>query len=60
MRGVSYPATKRELVAMARENGAHEAWVEALRSIPDLEYARERDVWSSVAQKEHPDDMSRR
>jgi hypothetical protein len=38
LRGVDYPASKDELVRRAKDNGADETVLEALRALPDRRY----------------------
>lgn len=47
--GVSYPATREQLVQHAQGNGAGQEALDALRDIPDLEYAEPSEVSLAVA-----------
>jgi Protein of unknown function (DUF2795) len=47
--GVSYPATKDQLVEHARKNGADDQVIEALSGMPDGEYEGPNRVSSAVA-----------
>jgi Protein of unknown function (DUF2795) len=38
LKGVDYPASKDELVRHAKDNGADETVLEALRALPDRQY----------------------
>ncbi|MFV2121634.1 DUF2795 domain-containing protein [Streptomyces sp. Act-28] len=47
--GVSYPATKEEIIRQAKEHGADRKVVDALRSMPDKEYDSPAAVNKEVA-----------
>ena len=47
--GVSYPATKDQLVEQAKSNGASQDVIEALSGMPDGEYDGPNRVSSGVA-----------
>jgi uncharacterized protein DUF2795 len=47
--GVSYPATKDQLVEHARKNGADDDVIKALSAMPDGEYDGPNRVSSAVA-----------
>jgi Protein of unknown function (DUF2795) len=47
--GVSYPASKQQLVEHARGKKADKDTIEALEHLPDQEYGRPSDVSKAVA-----------
>jgi hypothetical protein len=49
LRGVSYPASKEQLIRHAQENGAGEDALDALRALPDKEYDGPNEVSAEVA-----------
>lgn len=49
--GVSYPATKEQLVRHAREHGADQDALSALEGLPDREYDGPNEVSKAVARE---------
>ena len=47
--GISYPASKDNLVKHAQDHGGSEDIIEALRSLPDKEYDGPNEVSAAVA-----------
>ena len=48
LHGISYPATKREILDVTYDNGAPDHILEALNSIPDQEYYGDTDLLLTV------------
>jgi len=48
LRNVDFPASKEELIHAAREAGASDEVIRALRAIPPVEYANRNEVARSV------------
>ncbi|MBK8174987.1 MAG: DUF2795 domain-containing protein [Rhodospirillales bacterium] len=47
--GVAFPATPKELLAQARENGAHQGIIEVLQKLPDRHYDSVADLRSTFS-----------
>lgn len=47
--GISYPATKEQLIKHAREHGADKDALDALNALPDREYDGPNEVSKAVA-----------
>ncbi|WP_323958716.1 DUF2795 domain-containing protein [Arthrobacter sp. JZ12] len=47
--GISYPASREDLVNNAENSGADDSVLEALRNIPDQEYESPADVSKAVS-----------
>ncbi|WP_231557304.1 DUF2795 domain-containing protein [Deinococcus sp. YIM 77859] len=58
LRGVDYPASKRDLVAAAERNGADEDMRAALNALPDEEYQTPADVSRALGDNGGGDDES--
>ncbi|WP_049576037.1 DUF2795 domain-containing protein [Nonomuraea sp. SBT364] len=50
LKGVDYPATKADLIAAARRQGADQATLKALEAMPDRQYDGPNAVSQAVAQ----------
>ncbi|WP_327103410.1 DUF2795 domain-containing protein [Nonomuraea glycinis] len=51
LKGVDYPASKSDLVATAREQGADQDIISALEAMPDREYDGPNAVSQAVTQR---------
>lgn len=51
LKGVDYPASKSDLVATAREQGADQGIISALEAMPDREYDGPNAVSQAVTQR---------
>jgi hypothetical protein len=49
LHGITYPATKQQLVDQARYNQANEEALNALRAMPDREYSGPDEISRAVA-----------
>lgn len=50
LKGVNYPATRQDLVATARREGADRNVIETLERIPDRSYAKPTEVAKAIGQ----------
>ncbi len=52
LKGVDYPATKKDLLEHAKKNGADKNVQQLLEQIPDQEYAKPTDVNKAIGELE--------
>lgn len=52
LKGIHFPAKKRDLVQQARNNGAEKDVMEVLNGVPDQEFATIADVMKAVGEVE--------
>ncbi len=52
LKGVDYPASKDDLIAQAKQNGADEHVIEVLEEIPDDDYDTPADVSKAVGEQQ--------
>lgn len=60
LKGINFPAGKRELLRQARENGAGQDIMDVLHAMPDHDYETAADVMKAVGQAEHRGDGAER
>lgn len=48
LKGVSYPASKQDILSKAKENGGDDNVRSVLEALPDKQYSRPTDVTSAV------------
>ena len=55
LKGIDFPASKRDLLQHAKKNGADPAVMEVIRGMPDKEYGSMADVMKGFGQQQGPD-----
>jgi len=60
LKGIHFPASKRDLVRQARANGADGDIMDVLESVPDQQFETAADVMKAVGQAEHRGDSAER
>jgi hypothetical protein len=61
LKGITYPASKQQLIDKANENGATPEVMAALHALPDIDYQTPTDVQAALSDEEEEieiDDMA--
>ncbi len=55
LKGVAFPAHKRDLVRQARDNGADNDVLEVIEAMPEAEFESMADVMKAYGDADHPE-----